>query len=522
MLLPKTTEKLLAEVESLARNARSEELDKFLEEAADMRKRLGEPLRVAVVGVMKAGKSTLINAMLGKKILFTDTLEATCIVTHFKYAETPSLEIRFKDGTTKPAPFEELQRWTARPADAEKHSLDDVERVYIRYDSPVLKKFEIIDTPGFGSTQANIAAHVRSFMGQKLDEESDRVTAERAAEAEAIIYAFSRSLSGGDSEVLDAFKGDTSASSPINSIGLFTMADIYWRHHNAPPETSPLDTVRETSDQYAADLRDKLYAVYPVTAKVAETVSEMDDDTYAILKSLADVDPEIFWDYYLSDAKAFREEEGEEMPVPASERAHVLSLFGQYGVFLLVSAIRDGADKGSLPERVLEASGVKTAAARVISHFGNRAFLIKLEFVLRRLRTVAGEIKRGGSERAAGVCEHIIERIDEMRREDSAFSELDVLNDYYKGKLRLPDDSYREQLLQITGESGSGAARRLGLPDATELTRLREEALGRVQKWSKLENNFAMPPAVKKSASVIRRSCESMHYYLSILSGYDE
>jgi ribosome biogenesis GTPase A len=42
-----------------------------------MGERLEEPLRVAVVGVMKAGKSTLMNALLKEKILYTATLEAT-------------------------------------------------------------------------------------------------------------------------------------------------------------------------------------------------------------------------------------------------------------------------------------------------------------------------------------------------------------------------------------------------------------------------------------------------------------
>jgi 50S ribosomal subunit-associated GTPase HflX len=53
-------------------------------------RRLHQPMRVAIVGLIKAGKSTLMNGLLGEEVAATGTVEATFNVTELRYAEQPA------------------------------------------------------------------------------------------------------------------------------------------------------------------------------------------------------------------------------------------------------------------------------------------------------------------------------------------------------------------------------------------------------------------------------------------------
>lgn len=52
----------------------------------------------AVVGEFKRGKSTFINALLGKEILPSDILPCSATLNRVKYSLTPSVTVTFKDG----------------------------------------------------------------------------------------------------------------------------------------------------------------------------------------------------------------------------------------------------------------------------------------------------------------------------------------------------------------------------------------------------------------------------------------
>ena len=56
---------------------------------AELERRLHEPLRLAIAGMVKAGKSTLLNAMLGEQIAPTDAGECTRVVTWYRYSDDP-------------------------------------------------------------------------------------------------------------------------------------------------------------------------------------------------------------------------------------------------------------------------------------------------------------------------------------------------------------------------------------------------------------------------------------------------
>src|SRR3954465_11788873 len=69
--------------------------------------RLGEPLRVAIAGRLKAGKSTLVNALIGRRVAPTEVGECTRIVTQFRYGTSDRVDIVRRNGTRASLPLDE-------------------------------------------------------------------------------------------------------------------------------------------------------------------------------------------------------------------------------------------------------------------------------------------------------------------------------------------------------------------------------------------------------------------------------
>jgi ATPase subunit of ABC transporter with duplicated ATPase domains len=76
---------LVSEVRQLLDNVLGDAPEAARTTVERSRHRIDEPLRVAVAGRVKAGKSTLLNALLGQPIAATDSAECTMIVTRYEH-----------------------------------------------------------------------------------------------------------------------------------------------------------------------------------------------------------------------------------------------------------------------------------------------------------------------------------------------------------------------------------------------------------------------------------------------------
>ena len=67
-------------------------------ELQELSARLTGPLRLAIAGKIKAGKSTLLNALVGEELAPTDAGECTRIVTWYQRGEQPRVTIHPRSG----------------------------------------------------------------------------------------------------------------------------------------------------------------------------------------------------------------------------------------------------------------------------------------------------------------------------------------------------------------------------------------------------------------------------------------
>jgi GTPase SAR1 family protein len=68
------------------------------------RDRLDEPLRVGLVGRVKAGKSTLLNALVGERLAPTDAGECTRVVTWYRNGPIPRVVLHPVSGSPRTLP----------------------------------------------------------------------------------------------------------------------------------------------------------------------------------------------------------------------------------------------------------------------------------------------------------------------------------------------------------------------------------------------------------------------------------
>lgn len=116
--------------------------------------------RVAVVGEFKRGKSTLINALLGREVLPADVLPCSATLNRVTYGLNPRVVLRFKqdaEGTSREQVIgiDELGDYVTKLTPESELRAADIEEAVVEYPVGYCRdKADIIDTPGLNDDQA--------------------------------------------------------------------------------------------------------------------------------------------------------------------------------------------------------------------------------------------------------------------------------------------------------------------------------------------------------------------------------
>ena len=119
--------------------------------------------RLLVLGDMKRGKSTFLNALIGENILPSDVNPCTAILTILRYGTEKKVTVYFNDETEPEIVDFKIfkHRYTIDPAEAKrleqenKLAFPTVSHAVVEYPLALLEKgVEIVDSPGLNDTEA--------------------------------------------------------------------------------------------------------------------------------------------------------------------------------------------------------------------------------------------------------------------------------------------------------------------------------------------------------------------------------
>src|SRR5262245_51889913 len=117
--------------------------------------RLNQPIRIALAGTLKAGKSTLVNALVGENIAPTDATEATRIVTWFRHGPTPKVTANNRGGRRSNVPIARNGGLTFDFASLDANEVLDLD---VEWPAQELAEVTVIDTPGTSSLSSDVSA----------------------------------------------------------------------------------------------------------------------------------------------------------------------------------------------------------------------------------------------------------------------------------------------------------------------------------------------------------------------------
>jgi tetratricopeptide (TPR) repeat protein/GTPase Era involved in 16S rRNA processing len=127
-------------------------LARFTEILTDLIVRMDAPVSIAVVGEFNAGKSTLVNAILGEEVVPMGVLPTTAHPCIMQYGPRKAARIVYDDGRVVEVTFEDARRRMKDEADL-------IARLDYLYPHPELRSVNFWDTPGFNALDPRHEEH---------------------------------------------------------------------------------------------------------------------------------------------------------------------------------------------------------------------------------------------------------------------------------------------------------------------------------------------------------------------------
>ncbi len=446
--------------------------------------RLNQPIRIALAGTLKAGKSTLVNALVGENIAPTDATEATRIVTWFRHGPTPKVTANHVGGRRSNVPIARERGLTFEFGGLDPNDIVDLD---VEWPAAELIDATIIDTPGTSSLSRDVSARTLRLL----------VPDDGVPRVDAVVFLL-RTLNAADIALLKMIGELVGGSAgALGVIGVASRADEI-----GAGRLDAMMSANDVANRFTTEL-DRTgicQAVVPVSGLLALTARTLRQSEFAALEKLAGVDPAELNKAMLSVDRFVRADSA--LPVDAQTRAQLLDRFGMFGIRISIAVILSGVgDSVTLADELLERSGLVALRDVIDQQFAQRSELLKAHSALLSLR-------RFVEAHPIAATPRISADIDPLLADTHAFEELRLLSQLHSRSTTLTDDEIAS-LRRIIGGVGTDPASRLGLtPDAPYDGP--RAAFAAAQRWRRRAEHPLNDPFTTRACRAAVRSAEAL------------
>lgn len=356
-----------------------------------------QPCVVAVVGRVKVGKSTFVNALLGGDYAKAGTTETTATINYFSYGEPGGLldaerpvRCHWRGGTYSDVSRDFLDDLQGNDL----KTLQKAERIdHLEYFLPnrYLKQITLVDTPGTGAVIDTHQNRTAEFMqlNNQLRTRHDRETRELNDTADAVIYLVGQVAMAPDESFLKEFRETTGRrSSALNAIGVLSKIELQ-------PEI--LARRCELSAKIASELKENLNTVLPVAAGLRRVLDSLLEDERAGLRrmvsSLRRIPPARL-EMLLDSDEFFRNLDLDDCPLGPAERRELLGNMN-WAVFTTIARVAADPelDINDVVRRLDEICGFQQLKQVLDDHFIKRGRILRCYGIASKATKVLEEIK---------------------------------------------------------------------------------------------------------------------------------
>lgn len=357
----------------------------------NLQQELNAPCVLAFAGKVKAGKSYLVNALLGVDLAMTGTTETTATINIFKYGTPPYRDkpilCQYVDGSKewKDKAFLDSLQGTSEASLAQTAKIDRL--IFYIEDNPMLSDITLVDTPGIGAEvgEDGDSHQIHTDAYFKLRSRHQQETVNLSSSADAMIYLFNTVPTETDKAFLDALYEGGNGLTSLNGIGVLSKID---------KDINQIDNIPKFKSMFEREL----FTIMPISATI--------DKYLKIIKSLprlaaqvkSGFDSDAHFEFAIGHPDKFLHPNLPYCRLPIEERRAIVDLFGNHDlswstVKIIISELYYSCNIELSVNKLKEYSGIDELRSVIHEHFFKRFRLLRCNKVLNEISKLLREIQ---------------------------------------------------------------------------------------------------------------------------------